>query len=216
MSAQDATQETGQDADPNAGGDAPQEGSLGALLDRLKEADHGDDISVGDVMAALEDRSLGVIIAALALIAALPVVGAIPGVSITIAVLLLAAIGQSILGRSGGGLWLPAFVRRREIADERFEKGVAKVRPYTDWVDRRLRPRLRLLTSNRAARVVIVMAATVLSLSLVPLAVVPWGVQAPSLGLVALGLALMTRDGLMALIGYLFAGLTVFVALAVL
>jgi hypothetical protein len=38
-------------------------------------------------------------------------------------------------------------------------------------------------------------------------------VTAPALGLVALGLALMTRDGLMALIGYAFAALTVWVAL---
>lgn len=209
MNAQDATQ------DADHGGGAPQEGSLGALLDRLKQADHGEAISVGDVMGALEDRSLGVIIAALALIAALPVVGAIPGVSITIGALLLVAIVQSTLGQSGGVLWLPAFLRRREIEDHRFDKGVEAVRPYTDRVDRRLKPRLQILTRGRGPRVVITVAATVLSLALFPLALVPWGVTAPALGLIALGLALMTRDGLMALIGYGFAAVTAALVLTV-
>jgi hypothetical protein len=190
-----------------------QEDSLGSVLDRLKNADHGDAMSVGDVLKALQDRSLGVVIVALSLIVALPIVGAIPGVSITIAILLLIAIGQATLRGSGGGLWLPSFIRKREIEDEKFDRGVDKIRPYTDWLDRQLRPRLEVLTDNRAARIVIVLATVILSISLIPLAVVPWGVTAPALGLVALGLALMTRDGLMALVGYGFAAVTVWVAL---
>lgn len=188
--------------------------SIGDVLDRLKQADHGDDISVGDVLGALEDRSLGVIIAALGLLAALPVVGAIPGVSILIGLLVLIAVAQALRGRKG--LWAPAFVRRRAMDDEDFDAAVERVRPYTDWVDRRLKPRVEALTRTEPARWTIIACAAVLAVSLVPLAVVPWGVQAPATGLVALGLALMTRDGAMALVGYGFAAATVAIAVLML
>jgi hypothetical protein len=43
---------------------------------------------------------------------------------------------------------------------------------------------------------------------MIPLAAVPWGVTFPAAGLVALGLAMMTRDGLAAALGYALAALT--------
>lgn len=185
-------------------------GGIGDVLDRLKKADQNGQTSAGDVLAALEDRTIGVVIAAFGLIAALPIVGAIPGISIAIGALLLVAIGQDAIGRSG--LWAPAFVRNRTIDDEKFDAAIEKVRPYTDWIDRRLRPRLSFLTDSDAARWLILLCAAVLALSMFPLALIPWGVQAPSMGIVALGLALMSRDGVMALIGYAFAATTAYVA----
>jgi hypothetical protein len=188
--------------------------TLGSILDRLKSAESGEQVSVGDVLSALEDRSLGVIVAALGLIAALPVIGAIPGVSIVIAALVVIAIGQNAVGRTG--LWAPSFVRDRRIEQDAFDSAIEKARPIIDWVDRRLKPRLVVLTEGAAARAVIRVCAAILAVSMIPLAVVPWGVQAPALGLVALGLALMTRDGAMAAIGYGFAAVTAWVAVALL
>lgn len=186
--------------------------TLGDILDGIRSAETGDKVSVGDVLAALEDRSLGAIITALALIAALPIIGAIPGVSIVIAALILLALGQNALG--GSGLWAPEFIRNRTIEEDTFDKAIEKARPLIDRVDRGLRRRLTALTKSATARAIIRLCAAILAVSMVPLALVPWGVQPPALGLVALGLALIARDGAMAAIGYALAAVTAGIALA--
>ena len=184
------------------------ERSLTGILDTLREASEGGDLSVGDVLATLSDRSLGAVLAALGLIALIPIVGAIPGVSILVALLTLAAVGQSVLS-DRPGLWAPAFVRRRAISEQSFARGAERVRPYAGWIDARLAPRLTALTGGKAGRSVIAVSAALLAVSMIPLALVPWGVTAPAFGILCLGLALMTRDGALALLGYGFAAATV-------
>jgi hypothetical protein len=188
---------------------AEQAGSIAEVLDKLSEADSGEAVSVGDVLGALQDRSLGVLLAALGLLAAIPIIGAIPGVSILVALMVLAVVAQSMLG--GGELWAPEFVRARKIDDEKYQSALEKVRPYTDWIDRRLSRRLTVLVEGAAPRKIAAVAAAVLALAMIPLAIVPWGVQAPATGILAFGLALMRRDGLFALLGYVFAAITVWV-----
>ncbi len=183
--------------------------SLGRVLDRLSEAEEGESVSVGDVLDALADRSLGMIVAALGLVAALPVIGAIPGVSVVVAALVLVAIGQTLMGRSANqGLWMPAPVRERAVGVEEFDRGLETVRPATRWIDARLKPRLTWLTEGPGRGALLIAASAVLALSMVPLAIVPGAVFAPALGLIALGLAMMTRDGLLAIAGYALAGAT--------
>ena len=59
----------------------------------------------------------------------------------------------------------------------------------------------------------IVTCATILALSFLPLSFVPWGVGAPALAITAFGLALLGKDGLFALFGYIFVAATLYVAL---
>jgi hypothetical protein len=66
------------------------------------------------------------------------------------------------------------------------------------------------------ARRVILVACAVLALSMFPLALVPAGVTAPGVGLIAFGLALMGRDGLMAAVGYALAMISLALHAAVL
>lgn len=186
--------------------------SITGVLDSLRAADHGGATSVGDVLDTLEERPLGALITGLGLIAAIPVVGAIPGVSIAIGLLVAAVVLQSLI-RGHAGLWAPGFVRRREISDERFDEGVDRAKPYARWVDHRMGARLTALTAGRPQRVAVMICAALLGLAMIPLAVVPWGVMPPALALVALGLALMTRDGVAALIGYLCAAGTVWMGI---
>ena len=53
-------------------------------------------------------------------------------------------------------------------------------------------------------------AALALALSLYPMEVVPFGANLAGAGLIGLGLGLMTRDGVLLLIGYAFAIGTVY------
>jgi hypothetical protein len=153
---------------------------LRTVLDDLQRTGHDGAVSVGDVLDAFEQRSLGVLLTVFGLLAALPVVGGIPGMSILTGTLILLAAGQSLLG--GGGLWMPDSVRRRQISREKFDRGIEKARSWTGWVDRLLKPRLLALAAGRTGRWLIVVAAALLAVSFYPLAFVPYGVTAPALG----------------------------------
>ena len=187
--------------------DAEEPSSLSGVMEELERVGHDEAVSVGDVLDAFAYRSLGFLITVFALIAAIPVIGAIPGVSILTGSLILIAIFTSIAG--GDALWAPEFVRRREIDRTRYRNGLERGRRWLGRVDRLLKPRLRPLVETRAARAVLIACAGALAVTFYPLAFVPWGVTAPAFGALAIGLALLSGDGLAALIGYLLGGATV-------
>lgn len=185
--------------------DAP----FSSVLDDLERSGDEQSVSAGEVIDAFQHRSLGVLMTVFSLIAAIPIIGGIPGMSIVTGTLVLIAIGQSFVG--GGTLWMPDAVRRREMEREKFDKALKKSRPWLEWVDRLLRPRLPALSAGRANRWIISIAAALLAVTFYPLAFVPWGVTAPALGVLAFGLGLMACDGLFVLVGYAFSAVTIYV-----
>lgn len=189
-----------------------EEHSLCAVLDRLSEAGRTGRVSINQVLDIFSDRSLGVLLSLFGLLAAIPVIGAIPGMSILTGSLILLAIARSTFGR--GALHLPGRLGDREIEGERFRNAIEKARPYAEKIDRALRHRAAVLIDGRPQRAVLSLAAALLAVSMYPLALVPWGVQAPALGIVAFGLALMARDGAVALVGYTLAAITLYLILA--
>ncbi|WP_420391441.1 exopolysaccharide biosynthesis protein [Acuticoccus sp.] len=181
------------------GGDAPR--SLSSILDRVEDADRDGKVSINDVLGAFSDTSTGVLVTLLGLLAALPIIGAIPGISMTVSALILIAVGRAALGRHGA-FHVPGRLGRVAVAQERFKKGVERGRWLTDKVDALVRQRLTLLTDGALARALILVSVCVLSVTMVPLAFVPWGVTAPAFGIVAFGVALIAGDGLFAAFGY--------------
>ena len=186
-----------------------EEAPLGSVLDDLEQSGGDEAASIGQVLDAFQHRSLGVLLTFFGLIAALPIIGDIPGVSILIGTLILIVVAESLFGR--GTLWMPDFVRRREISRGKFDKGIRKARPWVEWVDRLLKPRLEALAAGRTNRWIIILAAAILAVTFYPLAFVPFGVTAPALGVLALGLGLMACDGLLVLVGYALAAVTGYV-----
>ena len=194
-----------------AAGQGGEERSLTEVLDRLAEAGEGERVRVNDVLDIFSDRSLGVLLSLFGLIAAIPLIGAIPGVSILTGSLVLIAIARSTFGR--GALHLPGALGGKTMDRNKFHEALEKARPAVGRIDRVLSRRLGFLTEGWLPRMVISVAAALLAVSMYPLALVPWGVQAPAAGLVAFGLALMARDGLFALFGYALSGLTLYLIL---
>lgn len=187
---------------------ASEDAPLSGVLDDIDGSGGEGTVSVGDILDSFQHRSLGVLLTLFGLIASLPVIGGIPGMSILTGTLILLAVIQSFLG--GGSLWMPDFVRRRKIGRKKFEKAVEKSRPWVEWVDRLLKPRLTALTAGAAQRWTIAVAAALLAITFYPLAVVPYGVTAPALGVLALGLGLIARDGIFVLIGFALAAATAY------
>ena len=187
---------------------------LETLLDDLANSGEGNEIAVDDVLRSFEHRSLAVLLTVFGLLAALPVVGAIPGMSIGTGILILIVVGHSFIG--GHTLWLPEVLRRRRIGRGAFRRGVETVRPVLRWLDRQLRPRLGVLVEGPTRQRSVGLAAAILAFTFFPLAFIPWGTTAPSIGVVMLGLGLMSGDGLLVLFGYALAGLTLYLVAAIL
>jgi hypothetical protein len=181
------------------------------VLDAFGESGEGGSVAVGEVLEQFDNRSLGFLLTLWGLAAALPIIGDIPGASILLGSLILVAVAQTLIGR--GSLWLPERVRRYEMSREKFERVIDRVRPWTRRVDKLLKPRLTQLSAGEANTRIVAVAAAFLAITFYPLAFVPFGVNVPALGVMALGLGLLACDGLMVLLGYGFAAATVIVLL---
>jgi hypothetical protein len=106
--------------------------------------------------------------------------------------------------------WLPRALARQSISRSSIAKFVARVAPRLRRLEGTLKPRLLLLTSPAAERVIGLLA---LLLALVVLLPIPLGNVLPAAAICAFALALLEHDGLMVVFGLLLAlasGLLVF------
>lgn len=176
------------------------------LIDDIRGDGIRGTVTLGALLDRFEDRTLGVVLVLSGLITALPIVGAVPGVPALAAAVILFAVVHAFLGRRGH-FWAPSFIRGRQFRPETVEKVLDAMRPYGRWMDRLVvNQRLSFLVDTWAARGFILVAAIALAVLMVFLAPVPFAVLPVSFSCICLGLALVGRDGLFALAGYLLLG----------
>jgi len=178
---------------------------LADVIDDLSETAGRGTVSAGRLLDSLQDRSLGFILTLLGLMVTLPPIGAIPGVPDVASVLVIVAVGHSFVGGQRR-FWAPESLRRREISAEKVQKGLSWIRPTGAWIDSMIHRRLGLLVESYPARVAIALIAAALALAMFLLSLIPWFATPASVGIMLFGLALMGRDGVLALVGYLMTG----------
>ena len=174
---------------------------LEKVLEALEEeaCDANNELSVGRTLDAFASRSFGALLTMVALVAALPVIGAIPGVSILTGSLIILISVQFLIGRDTP--WIPGKLRDLSINPESMRSAISKTKPYASYVDAIIKPRLTFLTDGPVARSVIALLTIFLAVIFYPMALIPGGVWLPSISVMALGLALLGQDGLLALFG---------------
>lgn len=186
---------------------------LNKVLNEVEDGTSGNGrVSVGDMVTALNDRGFGAVCALIGILAAMPIIGGLPGASLFAAALVLLIAGQQVVGRHR--LWLPSFLSKRAIDRDTFKSGVEKAKHYVGWADKLIHPRLGWLVNGRTERRLIAAAMCILALTMIPLALVPWGVFPPALAIAAFGIAILGRDGLFAAAGYALTAVTVYVLYA--
>lgn len=173
---------------------------LADLFDQAGQASTGDRVAVGDVMDSLAHRSYGPLLLLPALIAVLPVIGALPGVTWTTAALCLFVSVQFLFQRRS--LWLPKGLRKLEVSQSAFDKGVAVARPWLLRIDGFTHPRLRLFLKPPAP-VFIALLCVALSLAMFVYSLVPGGVVIPAAALILIAIGLTTHDGIFVITGAL-------------
>lgn len=175
-------------------------------LDRIAEAAGGEDrISLEEILDALEGVSFGSLLLVAGLVTLVPIIGDIPGVPTTMGIFVILGSAQLLIGRES--LWLPRWLRERGVKGSSVEKALRWVRPVARTIDRVLRPRLDVFV--RGAATYVIALITLLVGAVMPLMeFIPFSANAAGVVLTTFGLALMVRDGLLALVtlGLIAAG----------
>jgi hypothetical protein len=151
-------------------------------------------LRLGDVVTALGDRGYGLLIFILALPNVLPIY--IPGLSAVFGVPLALIALQMMLGQPRP--WLPRALLHRPLRRQDFANLTQRILPWLLRLERILKPRLPVLTSPWAERLIGVFAlvlAVMLALP-IPFTGIPLGAA-----LALMGIGLLERDGLVLMTG---------------
>jgi hypothetical protein len=175
--------------------------TLQDLLDQMTEAaEDCERISVEDILHAVGRRSFGPMLMVPGLIALSPLSG-IPGAPTITGSMVLLVAGQLLIGRDE--FWLPKFILRRSVSQEKFRKAVKYTRPVARFVDRLVNPRLTMLT-NGAAMYIVAAVCVMLAVIAPLLELLPFAITVVGGAISAFGLAITAEDGVLAIIAFIF------------
>ncbi|QJR80582.1 exopolysaccharide biosynthesis protein [Alteromonas pelagimontana] len=177
--------------------------SLTGVLKHLDDDADDQKLTIGQVVRTFGGRGYGPLLLALTLIEILPT-GAIPGVPTFVSVLIVMVAGQLLAGRESPKV--PQKLAEKGFNRDKFTKAREKLYPYTNKIDRILKPRLSQFTSDTMKRVVGGICI-LLALAMPPLELFPFASSAPALAIALFAVGLSTRDGLVILIGLITASI---------
>lgn len=175
---------------------------LSDIVDDMVADARGGELTLGDVLDDLGDRSYGPLFFILGLIILLPI-GAIPGVPIVLGAVLVILAVQFVIGMRHP--WMPSRFRRLAISETKAQDARTRARPILRFIDRFVDARMAWIVS-RPMRVFAAAAIIFLSLTMIPLEFIPFGVAVPAAAIAAFGLAIVARDGLVMMIALAFVG----------
>jgi hypothetical protein len=180
--------------------------NLEELLDRVSEAARGHDrVSIGGILQIVGRRSFGPLLLFGGLIALSPIIGDTPGVPTMVGLFVLFITVQLLFGREY--LWLPRWLLKRSIARESLCKALAWLRKPARFVDRLIRPRLTALT-HTIGMYMIAAVSFAIAAAMPVMEIIPFVANGAGAALTAFGLALVAHDGLLAIVAFLFTGVT--------
>jgi hypothetical protein len=172
---------------------------LSALLREISEQSEPT-ISVDELMARFGGRAMGGLLLIFGLACTLPLP---PGGTTIFGAPLVLLAPQLAFGSRRP--WLPKRLRERTVAVASLRKGLPRVLAALEWVEAVSRPRLAFLFSPLGERL-IGLVCTVLALVLI--LPIPLGNMLPAASVSVLSFSLVQRDGVLALAGFVLAGLS--------
>ena len=173
---------------------------LSAILKDLAEHENPK-VSVGHLMEHFGGRALGGLLLIFGLACTLPLP---PGGTTIFGAPLVLLTPQLVFGSRQP--WLPSKMRKGSINTADLKRGLPRVLPWLERVEAVSRPRLTFLfgpIGDRAIGLVCFLLSVVLILP------IPLGNILPATAVTVLALALVQRDGVLALMGYGLAGASV-------
>lgn len=171
-----------------------------ALLERIAsealEDKASDQITLGEFIDKLSDRGFGVLMLLCALPNFFPV--NVPGISTIFSVILGLLTLQWMIGRQQP--WLPGFIRRRQMSEQKFASGIHAVIPKLKWMEKYIRPRHSKLFSPLGILFIGLCLLLQIGFLALPLSMIPFSNALPAYFIAAIAIGIITRDGLFTII----------------
>lgn len=179
---------------PAARGIDALHGSASHILRQISELADETEISFGAIVDALEERAFGMLMLLFAIPAMLPLVGINSFAALPIALL----AGQMMVGQRRP--WLPRRLRAQTISVITFRKMTTAVIPWLLRIERLTKPRLRFLAGRGAEPVLAILILIFAAIVAIP---GPGTNGVPAFAIALVGLAMIERDGFLAIVGSL-------------
>lgn len=183
--------------------------TLTDLLDTIVASLDGDEVTIGELVDAMGERSFSAILLIAALVMVSPLSG-IPGSPTVAAAFYLLICIQMLLARDA--LWLPQRLRRLRIASPRLRRALEWLRVPLRRIDPVIRTRLTALT-DRPLGVVAILCCLAIAVVMPPMELLPFASSFASGAIALFAAGLMARDGVFVLLGYLTLAALAVVAL---
>ena len=180
--------------------------ALTATLDNIRDDTSGDEISVGDLVSALNSRGYGPLLIGPAIITILPT-GGIPGVPSICALIIIFVSVQLLFGRENP--WLPSKLKNFTFKRQKFIDALEKTKPYTRKIDKLIYPRFKFLIQDQF-RPFIAVLSILLSIAIMILGFIPFLAALPASGILFLGLGLTAKDGLLFSLSFVICLISLF------
>lgn len=168
-------------------------GGLIDALDAIHDLAPEEGLRLADFIEGLGERAFGVVLFALAIPVCIPFLYGIPQI---VALPMMALAVQMAMGRSEP--WLPRKFGGRMMDKASLARMARGARKWFGWLEALARPRLRFLSGPKAERAVGAVFILFCASILVPL---PLTNSTPGIAIAIASLGLITRDGLLVLLG---------------
>lgn len=168
------------------------------LLGQIRQsAGSSGQVSVNDLLNGVGERSFGPVLLLAGLITLAPLIGDIPGVPTILGLIVLLTLGQLLLQRHS--IWLPSWISQRSVPRDKLLKGLDWLQKPARFLDRWTGPRLVFLVDGPGLYVMAILCMVV-AMAMPAMEVVPFSANGAGAALMAFGLAIVTRDGLLAIV----------------
>lgn len=167
------------------------------VIAKLETIMEGDDVALGDLVAAFGSASFAPALMVPALLVVSPLSGipffsSICGLTITLIALQMLAARKH--------LWLPRVLMRRSVGAARLRRAMARIHRVADWLDRHSRDRLLVLV--RPPGIALPQALAAFCGAVMPfLEIVPFSSSILGLAVVMFSVSFLARDGLWVIAG---------------
>ncbi|MCL7943356.1 exopolysaccharide biosynthesis protein [Marinobacter sp. ATCH36] len=176
--------------------------SMQQLLDQIRESATGSgQVSVNAILNGVGERSFGPLVLLAGLITVAPLIGDIPGVPTILGLVVLLTLGQLLFRRHS--IWLPSWISRRSVPRQKLLKGLEWLQKPARFLDRWTGPRLVFLVDGPGLYIMAIICMAV-AMAMPLMEVVPFSANGGGAALMAFGLAIVARDGLLAILAVSF------------
>jgi hypothetical protein len=180
--------------------------SLAQMLEQAVPEGKEQKVSLREMMESLGTRSYGPVLFFFCLLELLPFISAIPGMYIVTASVVILLSAQLMVGREQP--WLPAWLLNVSLSRKPLRERLQRWSGWTQWLDGMMRPRLEFLVDPPFVQGMAALCI-VFALAFFPLSPIPASEKVLVIPVAFFALALMTRDGVLAIVGFLIAATSI-------